>query len=112
VVPSYDEHVVPVLVDAWSRGRPALVNGRDRRLLALAHETGGGLPYTGFAEFEAAIDLLLTTPEVGAALGESGRRHVDARHRWDDVLARYESMLEDVSIQWRSSTSSSRLSAG
>jgi glycosyltransferase involved in cell wall biosynthesis len=112
VEPTHDEHTVARLLDAWSAGRPVLVDGRVSALDRLVRDTGGGLPFTGFAEFEAAVDLLVEGPAAAAALGDAGRRHAQARYRWEDVLGRYEWFLEDLVVQWRSSTASSRLSTG
>ncbi len=56
VMPSYFESFSLVLVEAWAQRRPALVNGRCEVLLGQAHRSGGGLPYRGYAEFEAAVD--------------------------------------------------------
>jgi len=49
--------------------------------------------YSGFAEFEAALDLLTGTPGLGDALGRAGRAHVEREYRWETVLSRYEELL-------------------
>ena len=94
VQPSYRESFSLVLAEAWSEGKPALVqracavtNGQVRR-------SGGGIPYRGYAEFEAAIDLLLDAPELAATLGARGRAFVEAHYAWDDVLRRYERVMQ------------------
>ena len=55
-----------------------------------AQRSGGAIPYTGFAEFEAAVELLRTTPELADALGAAGRRYVEREYDWDVVMRRYE----------------------
>ena len=84
VQPSYRESFSLVLAEAWAEGKPALVqracavtNGQVRR-------SGGGIPYRGYAEFEAAVDLLLDSPELAATLGARGRRFVEDHYSWDD----------------------------
>jgi len=86
VMPSYFESFSLVLVEAWAQRRPALVNGRCAVLLGQARRSGGGLPYRGYAEFEAALDMLRSDPDLGRALGERGRAYVEQRYRWDAVL--------------------------
>jgi glycosyltransferase involved in cell wall biosynthesis len=93
VQPSYFESFSLVLAEAWLEAKPALVqracavtNGQSRR-------SGAGIPYRGFAEFEAAVDLLLDSPDLGVTLGARGRAFVEQRYRWDAVLGSYERVL-------------------
>lgn len=101
VEPSYDEVLSTALLEAWAHRRPAIVQGRSDVLWGQATRSGAAIPYAGFAEFEAAVDMLVGSPELAASLGRAGRRHVESRYRWDDVLTRYEWFLEDVSVRWR-----------
>lgn len=96
VVPSYFESFSMVLTEAWAARKPALVQGRCEVLDGQARRSGGAVPYRGYAEFEAALESILADPELAARLGESGRRYVEARYRWDDVLDRYERLLHLV----------------
>jgi glycosyltransferase involved in cell wall biosynthesis len=99
--PSYFESFSLVLAEAWAEGKPALVqracavtNGQVRR-------SGGGIPYRGYAEFEAALDLLLDTPRTAAILGARGLRYVEDRYKWDTVLSRYERVLGTLATTQR-----------
>ena len=96
VQPSYFESFSMVLAEAWAQGRPALVQGRCAVLDGQARRSGGALPYSGFAEFEAAVDLVVSDPALGHALGRAGRRYVEANLSWDVVLGRYEELLARV----------------
>ena len=96
VAPSYFESFSIVLVEGWVESRPALVQGRSDVLLGQARRSGGALPYSGFAEFEAALDLLLEDAPLRRALGEAGRRYVERHYGWDVVLDRYEALLGKV----------------
>ena len=93
VMPSYFESFSLVLVEAWAQRRAALVNGRCDVLAGQARRSGGGLPYRGYAEFEAAVDLLMGDADLRATLGERGRAYVESRDRWDDVLTRVEQLF-------------------
>ena len=64
------------------------------------HRSGGGIPYRGYAEFEAAVDLLLDEPTLAASLGARGRAFVEAEYGWDRVLPRYERVLRALA-GWR-----------
>lgn len=93
VHPSYFESFSIVLTEAWAHRKPAIVQGHSAVLAGQAVRSGGGLPYRGFAEFEAAVDLVTTAPGVARALAERGRRYVEERYEWDTVLGRYEGFL-------------------
>jgi glycosyltransferase involved in cell wall biosynthesis len=86
VMPSYFESFSLVLAEAWAQGRPALVNGRCDVLLGQARRSGGGLPYRGYAEFEAALDMLLADAALRQEMGARGRAYVERWCRWDRVL--------------------------
>ena len=61
-----------------------------------ARRSGGGIPYRGFAEFEAALDLVRSDPTLAGALGRAGRRYVERRYAWDRIIARYEDFLQRI----------------
>ena len=96
VHPSYFESFSLVLCEAWVQRTAALVQGRCAVLAGQARRSGGAIPYTGFAQFEAAIDRLWADPPLRTRLGLAGRRYVEQRYRWEDVLDRYESFLATV----------------
>ena len=96
VQPSYFESFSLVLVEAWALAKPALVQGRCDVLDGHARRSGGGIPYRGFAEFEAALDLVRSDPGFAAAMGRAGRRYVERRYDWDRIIARYEVFLERI----------------
>ncbi|HMC53319.1 MAG TPA: glycosyltransferase family 4 protein [Acidimicrobiales bacterium] len=96
VQPSYFESFSMVLSEAWAWRKPAVVQGECAVLAGQARRSGGALPYRGFAEFEAAVDLLVGDPPVAAGIGRAGRRHAEERYRWDTVLSRYERQLEHL----------------
>ena len=94
VQPSYFESFSIVLTEAWLHRKPALVQARCDVLRGQAARSGGGIPYTGFAEFEAAVDLVTTDDALAERLGRAGRRYVEDRYQWDHVLDTYVRFLE------------------
>jgi glycosyltransferase involved in cell wall biosynthesis len=93
VQPSYFESFSMVLTEAWAQRKPALVQGACQVLEGQVRRSGGGIPYQGFAEFEAGVDLMLADPGLARALGDSGRCYVEAQYPWDSVLNRYNRLL-------------------
>lgn len=94
VMPSYFESFSMALVEGWAARKPALVQGSCDVLAGMCARSGGGIPYRGYAELEAAVDMLEADPALAAAMGESGRRHVESNYTWDKVLERLERHLE------------------
>jgi glycosyltransferase involved in cell wall biosynthesis len=94
VMPSYFESFSLVLVEAWAHRRPVLVNGRCDVLAGQVRRSGGGLPYRGYAEFEAAVDVMMSDAGRRDVIGERGRTYTEERYRWDRVLAQTERLLE------------------
>jgi glycosyltransferase involved in cell wall biosynthesis len=102
--PSYFESFSLVLCESFAHGRPALVQGRSVVLAGHAHRSGAAIPYSGFAEFEAALDALVEQPERADAMGAAGRRYVEREYGWDTVLDRYEALLTGVVERRQAST--------
>ena len=96
VQPSFFESFSMVLTEAWAQGRPVVAQGRTDVLVGQVRRSGGGVWYTGFAEFEAAVDVLTGSPGLGDALGSAGRAHVEREYSWDVVLPRYERLLGEA----------------
>jgi glycosyltransferase involved in cell wall biosynthesis len=92
--PSYFESFSIVLCEAWLQGRPAIVQGRSEVLSGQANRSGGALPYRGFAEFDAAVDLLLRDRELGDRMGQAGLRFVEERYSWELVLDGVEDAID------------------
>ncbi len=92
--PSYFESFSMVLTEAWAQRTPAIVNGRCAVLDGQVRRSGGGLPYSGFAEFEAALDMIVNDEVLAQRLGTAGRAYVENRYQWDTVMNRYQSLLE------------------
>jgi glycosyltransferase involved in cell wall biosynthesis len=94
VQPSYFESFSIVLCEAWLQGRPALVQGLAEVLAGQARRSGGALPYRGFAEFEAMLDLLVNDPGLADRFGTNGRRYVEASYNWPTVIDGVEDAVE------------------
>ena len=65
-------------------------------LAAHCRRSGAGIPYSGFAQFDVALELLLGDEVRRRRLGELGRRYVSEGFAWDAVLDDYERFLGAV----------------
>jgi glycosyltransferase involved in cell wall biosynthesis len=96
VSPSYFEAFSIVLMEAWTVGRPALVNGVCGPLREHALLSGGGLSFVGYAQFEAAVDRLLTDARLREQMGSAGQAYVAANFHWPQLIERYGRFLTGV----------------
>jgi glycosyltransferase involved in cell wall biosynthesis len=94
VQPSYMESFSLALIEGWLLGRPALVQGRSRVLEGHVRRSGGGLAYTDYTSFEAALATLRARPEVAAALAERGRRYSLHEFAWERVAPAFVEVVE------------------
>jgi len=97
--PSYFESFSMVLTEAWAQRRPALVQGHCEVLVGQARRSGGAVPYRGFAEFEAAVDMMVDDEGLRESLGRAGRSYVERRYHWDRVLDRYQRLLDQLVVR-------------
>ena len=94
ISPSANESFSIVLLEAWSTGRPALVNGRCPATTEHLRRSGGGLTFSGYAGFEVALDRLLADSATAKTMGEAGRHYVERTFAWPVVTGRYRRWLE------------------
>jgi glycosyltransferase involved in cell wall biosynthesis len=95
VVPSrWEEAFCLAAAEPLARGRP-LVATRVGAIPELVHDgvTGLLVPPADPPALSAAIRRLLDDPDLAAALGHAGRRHVVATHAWPQAIARMVSVL-------------------
>ncbi len=77
-----------VLMEAWLQRRPALVNHGCAVTTDAVTEAQAGLTFADFAEFAAALDLLLTNPHLATQLGHAGHHYVTQHCEWSEVARR------------------------
>ena len=87
VMPSPYESLSIAVLEAWTQGRPVLVNGRSETLVGQCRRAGGGLWYVNADEFAVALEML--DPPTRAALGSRGRLYVEQQYTWPRIEAVY-----------------------
>jgi glycosyltransferase involved in cell wall biosynthesis len=96
VSPSAYEAFSLVVLEAFDRSTPVLVNAGCAATAEHALASGAGLTFDGYAAFEVALDRLTGAPELAARMGERGRAYVEAGFRWPSVIDRYLAFLTDL----------------
>lgn len=89
VMPSFYESLSMVTLEAWAAGKPVLANALCDVLKGQCLRSNGGLYYETYPEFREALGLLLGSPRLRRALGESGRRYFEANYTWDVIEKKY-----------------------
>ena len=93
VMPSPFESLSLVVLEAWNRGTPVIVNARCDVLLGQVRRANGGLYYRTSEDFAGAVQCLAADADLARAFGRQGLAYVDREYRWPLVLARIESVL-------------------
>ena len=96
VNPSFYEAFSLVILEAWLAGTPVLVNGWCAPMVEHCQASGGGLFYTGVADFEIALSRLLDEPGLRAALAAAGGDYVRRSFAWPSVKARFDGLVDRV----------------
>lgn len=99
VLPSVFESLSMVVLEAFSLGRPVLVNGKCEVLRGHCEKCGGGFYYRGFGAFESKMLQLLNFPELQAEMGEKGRGYVQTNFQWSIITKKFASLIEYVAAK-------------
>jgi glycosyltransferase involved in cell wall biosynthesis len=99
VMPSPFESLSMVLLEAWNHAIPVLVNARCRVTRGQTVRADGGLYFRNVAEFEAALDFLLTHDDTRRCLGAQGLAYVDREYRWPTVMTKLEGLLRETATK-------------
>ncbi len=92
-MPSLLESYQITIMEAWLQGTPVLVHGDCAVTVYQSRQSNGGLWFRRYSEFDAALTLLLRSPELAQRLGMQGQRWVQQKARWEDVARRFEAAV-------------------
>ena len=93
VMPSPFESLSLVVLEAWNRATPVIVNARCDVLLGQVRRADGGLYYRSSEDFAGAVRRLAEDAGLARAFGRQGLAYVEREYRWPLVLERIESIL-------------------
>jgi glycosyltransferase involved in cell wall biosynthesis len=93
VMPSPFESLSLVVLEAWNRGTPVVVNARCEVLLGQVRRANAGLYYRDSEDFAGAVRRLAGDAGLARAFGRQGLAYVDREYRWPTVMARIEAIL-------------------
>lgn len=99
VCPSPYESLSIVLLEALGLGTPVVASARSAVLADHCRRSNAGLVYANQAEFVEAVDLLMRTPKLRAAMGDNGRRYVRENYAWPAVLDRWRGLIQAVAAR-------------
>ena len=91
IIPSRNESLSIIALEAWAAGRPVIVSASSPVLAGQVKRSGGGLEYSGFDEFVEA------SAKVDSEMGRRGREFVRDNYSWEEVIKQWKTILEDVS---------------
>ncbi len=92
--PSVKESFSLTIMEAWAAGAPVLVHAQGAVTSDHCRRANGGLYFSGYAEFEACLDVLLARPDVRLRLGQQGRTYVQRNFSWDVIIGKYRAIIE------------------
>jgi glycosyltransferase involved in cell wall biosynthesis len=96
VMPSLLESLSLVTLEAWSAGRPVIVDARSPVLAGMTRRARAGMAYRSPAEFAEICELLMADPALGDRLGKSGAEFVASTYRWPRVVETYVDLFAEV----------------
>lgn len=95
IMPSPFESLSMVLLEAWSVGKPVLVNGGCEVMVGQCRRSNGGLWYNNSEEFCVALQWILE--KEGDRLGRQGRQYVECHYSWDRIVQGYMDTINQLS---------------
>ena len=99
VSPSAFESFSLVLIEAWTANKATIVNRACSATMEHTEASQGGLSFSGYGDFEAALHRLLTDRALAAGFAAAGKRYVEARFQWPALIERYGKFIEQVAAR-------------
>lgn len=93
--PSVNESLGIVLLESWLAGSPGLVHSKSEVLRDHCQQSGGGLWFRIYPEFEECLLRLLDDEPLRNKMGASGKRYVQNQYSWNAVEQRLMHALDN-----------------
>ena len=101
VVPSAQESLSLLALEAWACGKPVIANGESPVLTGQAHRSQAALLYRGPDDFADVAAALLAEPARRERLGAAGQAFVAHTYNWGRIEDRYQQLLEEFVLRPR-----------
>lgn len=95
--PSRNESFSLVIMESWLCKRPVLVSEDCAVTSSFVKESGAGLYFKNYFEFEKTADYLLEHEETALQMGINGRDYVKKNFAWDIVVEKYLEFFRKIS---------------
>ena len=95
IMPSRYESLCMALLESFSVGTPAIVNGECKVNVGHCIRGNAGLFYENYWEFEAEMNYLLANSEVKNKLGANGKKYVEKNYNWDITVNYITEIMKD-----------------
>lgn len=96
IMPSMYESLSLVILESMALGRPVLVNEDCEVLKGQCLRSNAGLYYSNYAEFEKALDYMLTDTDAYSQMAENGLEFVRNNYDWQCVVENVSSLIEEI----------------
>ena len=94
--PSRHESFSLVIMESWLCGRPVLVSGQCDVTRGFVQESGGGLYFSNYPEFERCLEYMRAHPEKADQMGQNGGRYVREHFAWDTIVRNYRAFFDRI----------------
>jgi glycosyltransferase involved in cell wall biosynthesis len=94
IMPSPFESLSLVVLEAWNRATPVIVNGRCAPLRGQVRRANGGLFYDLPAELLEGVRYLESHRETAREMGARGLAYIECEYRWPVVMEKVERLLQ------------------
>lgn len=95
VHPSTLESFGIVLLESFLAGTPALVHAGSEVLRWQCRQSGGGLWFRHYPDFEEELSLLMSNEDLRKRMGTAGRQYVQKVYSWESVEERLFQALDN-----------------
>jgi glycosyltransferase involved in cell wall biosynthesis len=95
VAPSPFESFSLTVVEGMTAGAPVIVNAVCGATREHCEQSGAGMWFEGYAEFEAVVERMLGDRELYETMRQNGSRYVADTYRWPVVMDRYGRFLDE-----------------
>ncbi|HEY7946764.1 MAG TPA: glycosyltransferase, partial [Acidimicrobiales bacterium] len=96
ISPSALESFSLVVLEAWEKSVPVIVNATCEPTREHCQRSGGGLWFGSFREFEVVLERLCADAALRQLLGHRGHAYVETYYQWPAVIRRYARFLTTV----------------